>query len=264
MLLSNSTSPTRMLPSVGAAILVPAIVLVTWELTVRSGWLPFQLIAAPTTVASRFVRMLVSGELPIHAWVSLRRLLLGFGLGAITGVLMGTGVGLSKRMEAVVAPTLRFLSPVPPIAWIPLLIIALGIGEASKVLLVAIGVFFVVSFSTIEGIRGTDNALVDVGRVYEKRWYETTLCILLPAAMPSIFSGLRVAMALSWILLIAAEVIASSRGLGWLIWDSRNFSRPDDMLVGVIAVGVLGKLTDQLLAMAQTWVLRWRQTYKGA
>jgi len=261
----NKLSTTRRIafPSVARAVLLPALVLVTWEVAVRAGWVPYQLIAAPSTVVVRLVRMLLSGEVLIHSWASLKRLLSGFLIGAVGGVLVGASIGLSKRTEAVIAPTLQFLSPVPPIAWIPLLVVAFGIGELSKVLLVAVGVFFIVCFNTIEGIRGTEDALVDVGRVYEKRWYEMAIFVLVPSAMPSIFSGLRVGMALSWILLIAAEVIASSRGLGWLIWDSRNFSRPDDMLVGVIAVGALGKFTDYLLATAQAWVLRWRQTFKG-
>jgi len=245
-------------------LVVPFSLLFLWELVVRLGWVPPQLLAAPSQVVTRFVAMLLSGDLFVHAGISLYRLFAGFFLGASVGFFVGSAVGLSRSSERIFAPTLRFLSPVPPVAWIPVLIIAFGIGDLSKILLIAVGVFFIVFFHTVQGIRSTPTDLVDVGRVYEKTWPEIAMTILVPSSLPSVFSGLRVAMALCWILLIAAEVIASSKGLGWLIWDARNFSRPDDMFVGVASVGIFGKLTDNALALLQARATRWQSMFGGA
>ena len=126
-----------------------------------------------------------------------------------------------------------------------------------------ITLFFVVFVSTVQGIRGTDQKLVEVVQLYEKSHSDLTLMVLLPSAAPSIFTGMRVALGLSWVLLIAAEVIASSEGVGWLIWDARNFSRPDDMLVGMATVGILGKLSDAAMARLEKYTLRWHQRFEG-
>jgi len=166
-------------------------------------------------------------------------------------------------VERLIAPTIQFLAPIPPIAWIPLLIILLGIGEASKIGLIIIASFVVVYLNTVQGIRSTDQKLVDVAHVLRKSNKELIKKVLLPSATPHIFTGMRIALGLSWILLIAAEVIASSKGLGWLIWDSRNFSRPDDLFVGIIMIGILGKLSDMALVAIEKELTKWRTVFQG-
>jgi len=210
-----------------------------------------------------FFDLAVSGKLLVHSLVSLYRLVLGFAIGTLIGLSLGTVIGTSKFAERLVAPTIEFLAPIPPIAWIPLLIILLGIGEASKIALIALAVFIVVVTQTVTGIRSTDQKLIEVAMIFGKSPLQLLKDILLPSAMPFIFSGLRISLALSWILLIASEVIASSRGLGWLIWDSRNFSRPDDMLVGIISIGLLGFGTNLALTLIERDVLSWRQSFEG-
>jgi sulfonate transport system permease protein len=241
---------------------VPVALIAVWEAAVRTGWWPRTLIAAPSEVASDFVRLTVNGDLARHAWVSLRRLAVGFALGGVVAVALGSLVGLSRAAERVAGPTILALAPVPPVAWVPLLIVLLGI-DGAKLALIALGTFFIVYSGTVQGVRGADSRLVEVAYVYGKSGRSLVLEVLLPSALPSILYSLRVALGISWILLIAAEVIASSEGLGWLIWDSRNFSRPDDMIVGMIAVGALGKLSDDLLVRLQGWLLRWRPSFQG-
>lgn len=241
----------------------PIFLVAIWELAVRFGWWPRTLIAAPSQVLQDFLTLTLSAQLLEHSLISLGRLLGGFLLGSTLGVLAGSLVGLSKLFERLLAPTMQFLAPVPPVAWIPLLIILLGIGESSKIALITIGVFFVIFVNTFQGIRGADQKLVEVAQVYEKKFGELLLYVLFPSALPSILTGMRVALGLAWILLIAAEVIASEKGLGWLIWDARNFSRPDDMIVGMVTVGILGKLSDSLMARLETSLLQWRQAFKG-
>src|SRR6266568_6068414 len=223
--------------------ILPLLLVAIWECAVRTGWWPRTLIAAPSDVIVDLARLLVNGKLAIHALVSLRRLFSGYLLGSSIAIFLGAIVGLSRRTEQAVSPTIQLLAPIPVVAWIPLLIILFGIGEANKTAIVAPGTFFVVFFHTVQGIRDTDKKLVEVAYVHNKTSSQLVTEVLLPSALPSILTGLRVALGLSWILLIVAEVIASSEGLGWLIWDSRNFSRADDIIVGMIAVGVLGKLS---------------------
>ena len=154
------------------------------------------------------------------------------------------------------------LAPIPVIAWIPLLIVLFGI-ESARVLLICVGTFFQLYFSTVQGLRGTPIELVELARVYEKGPLEMWREILFPWALPVIIDSARQALAIGWILLLSGEVIASSSGLGWLIWDSRNFARADDMIVGMMAVGILGKCTDSLVVRLRVRLLRWRTTFEG-
>lgn len=244
-------------------LIIPLALLIVWEWSVRSGFLPNTLIASPSQVVRNFFELVVSGKLLVHSLVSLYRLITGFAIGTLIGLALGVMVGTSKFVEKLVAPTIQFFAPIPPIAWIPLLIILLGIGEASKIGLIIIASFVVVYLSTVQGIRSTDQKLVDVAHVLRKSNKELIKKVLLPSATPHIFTGMRVALGLSWILLIAAEVIASSKGLGWLIWDSRNFSRPDDLFVGIIAIGILGKLSDMALVSVEKELTKWRTIFQG-
>ena len=243
--------------------LIPVSLVVIWEWAVWSAWWPPTLIAAPSEVVVNFFRLAVDGDLFFHSSVSLQRLLLGFLVGSTAGIFLGALVGLSRVIERAVEPTVQMLAPIPVVAWIPLLIILFGIGEASKVALIAVGTFFLIFLQTVQGIRGTDEKFIEVAAVFNKPTRRLMTDVLLPSALPHILTGLRAAFGLSWILLIVAEIIASSAGLGWLIWDARNFSRPDDMIVGMIVVGILGKLSDQALVALQTWLLRWRQSFQG-
>ena len=255
------------------ALVIPASLVLVWELAIRTGWWPRALVAAPSDVVTSAGELMRSGELFFHAWASLARLFLGFGLGASVGVALGALVGLSLACEAYLGPTVQAFSPIPPTAWIPFLIIFFGIGNSSKVALIAIGAFTVVYASTVQGIRSADRKLVEVALVLEKRPKELAFQFLLPAAAPAILTGLRVALGLSWVLLVAAEMIAAKlvsvadrtrgEGLGWLIYDARNFSRADEMIVGMIAMAVLGKVSDMLLARVQSRLLKWREAFSG-
>jgi sulfonate transport system permease protein len=251
----------------------PILLLIMWQSAVAYEWWPRTLIAAPSDVFTDFARLTASGELLAHARVSLVRLLAGFFFGAAAAVVLGTFVGLSKVAERALAPTIRAILPIPVTAWIPLIIIIFGIEESSKIALIGIGVFGVIYFSTVQGIRGADQKLVEVAAVFEKPHSDLSLHVLLPSALPSIITGMRVALGLAWILLIAAEMVgakmvsSSSRlgglGLGWLIYDARNFGRSDDMIVGMLTIGILGKLTDMTLERIERRVLRWRQAFTG-
>jgi len=250
---------------IGIAIqtLIPAAIIILWQIGVDSGALPKSLIASPLQTANDFFRMLFNGELATHSIASISRLLAGFFIGAVIGASIGIIAGVSKLAEKLVSPTIKIISPIPPIAWIPLLIIFFSIGEASKIALIVCGVAPIVFISTFQGIRSADKKLVELAIVYKKSTAELTKKILLPSATPSILTGLKISLALAWVLLIAAELIASSSGLGWLIWDARNFSRADDMFVGIITIGIWGALSEKLLELFEKNAMRWRKTFSG-
>ncbi|MEM6110298.1 ABC transporter permease [Mycobacterium sp. 050272] len=251
------------LTSWALALAVPIGLVAAWQTAVVSGVLPHTLVAGPLDSLEAFIRLTVDGTLLEHAWVSVRRIAIGFAIGSTVGIATGAVIGTSRLAAKIFEPTALTLVPVPAVAWIPLLVILLGIGELSKVSLVAIGSATTLILATAAGIRSASQDLVEVAQLYEKSRWTILRTVLLPSAIPSIVASARVGLALSWTLLVAAEVIASANGLGWLIWDSRNFARPAAMIAGMLAIGLLGKSTDALIARLGRYLTRWDRSYRG-
>ncbi|WP_438282350.1 ABC transporter permease [Pseudomonas alabamensis] len=241
---------------------LPLAILVTLESLVRLGWIPAYQMPAPSEVAHTLIE-LADGALWSHIAASLSRVLAGFVIGASLGLLFAAGVGLSREAEAWLEPTFASLRAIPSLAWVPLLLLWLGIGETSKVTLIALGAFFPVYLNGVAAIRNIDRRLVEVGRMYGFGPLRLARRILLPAALPGVFTGLRSALSLSWMFLVAAELIAATRGLGYLLSDGRETSRPDLVLAAILVLALLGKLSDGLLAALETRWLAWRDTFDG-
>lgn len=242
---------------------VPLALLLGLEALVRSGTLPAHQMPAPTQVAQTLFSLAVSGELLRHINASLLRVAAGFLIGASLAIVIGTWVGLSRRAEAYLEPTFQALRAIPSLAWVPLLLLWLGIDETPKVVLIALGAFFPVYLALLAGIRNIDRKLVEVGQLYQLSRFALVRRILLPAALPNLFTGLRGALSLSWMFLVAAELIAATRGLGYLLSDGRETSRPDLVIAAILLLAVLGKLSDSLLKYWETRALNWRDSYQG-
>lgn len=242
---------------------VPLTLLLGLEALVRSGILPAHQMPAPTQVAQTLFNLAVSGELLRHINASLLRVAAGFLIGAGLAIVIGTWVGLSRRAEAYLEPTFQALRAIPSLAWVPLLLLWLGIDETPKVVLIALGAFFPVYLALLAGIRNIDRKLVEVGQLYQLSSFALVRRILLPAALPNLFTGLRGALSLSWMFLVAAELIAATRGLGYLLSDGRETSRPDLVIAAILLLAVLGKLSDSLLKYWETRALSWRDSYQG-
>ncbi|MDU8458337.1 MULTISPECIES: ABC transporter permease [Pseudomonas syringae group] len=243
-------------------LVVPAVIIVLLEIIVRIGWLPSYQMPAPSEIVLT-LRDLADGALWKHISASLLRVLSGFVIGASLALVFAAWVGLSREAEAYLEPTLAGLRSIPSLAWVPLLLLWLGIGETSKIVLIAIGAFFPVYLNGVAAIRGIDRKLVEVGQMYGFSRYRLTRRILLPAALPGLFTGLRSGMSLSWMFLVAAELIAATKGLGYLLSDGRETSRPDIVLAAIIVLATLGKLSDGLLAGLEKRFLAWRDTFTG-
>ena len=244
-------------------LLLPVTTLAATEIAVRSGLIPSHLLPAPTQILDTLADLGGHGLLG-HIGASTLRVAAGFGIGALLAVLLGAAVGLSQRAEALLDPTFQALRAIPSLAWVPLLLLWLGIDEAPKLVLIAIGAFFPVYMGVASGIRGVDRKLIEVARLYRLSNIALTRRVLLPAALPSILTGLRNGLSLAWMFMVAAELIAASRGLGYLLSDGRETSRADIVLAAIALLAILGKLSDGLMAAIEHRCLAWRDSYEGA
>lgn len=239
-------------------LIIPAILLGAWQLASSSGLFTVVQLPPPAMVLGAAVELLERGELGTHIAISTQRVLIGFLIGAALGLILGATVGLSKVADALLAPTIGALRAVPSLAWVPLLILWLKIGEDSKVTLIIIGAFFPVFTTVSLALRHVDRNLVEAARAFGLKGVRLLTTVQLPAVVPAVFSGLRLALAQAWLFLVAAELIASSMGLGFLLIDSQNNGRTDRLFLAIVMLAVIGKLTDALLGVAEKWaVKRW-------
>ena len=251
---------SRLLERPGAravvGLAVPAVLLVLWWAVTAAGLLSAVQLPSPGAVLSAGVNLLERGDLWLHVGISTQRVLLGFLLGAALGLAVGSALGLSRWADALFAPLIGALRAVPSLAWVPLLILWMQIGEESKVTLIAIGAFFPVFTTVYAALRHVDPHLVEAGRAFGYHGLSLLRTVQLPAVVPAVFSGLRLALAQAWLFLVAAELIASSMGLGFLLTDSQNNGRTDRLILAIILLAVLGKLTDWLLGLLERRALR--------
>ncbi|MCD2441111.1 ABC transporter permease [Agromyces sp. SYSU K20354] len=240
---------------VGGA-LIPVALLVAWQLVSTSGLVPVSMLPTPEMVWLAAVDLAERGLLGLYVAISTQRVFLGFAFGAALGLAFGAVVGLSKLGDILLAPTLGAIRAVPSLAWVPLLILWFKIGEDSKVILIAIGAFFPVYTIVAAALRHVDRQLLEAGRAFGLRGLSLFTTVQLPAVVPSVISALRLALAQAWLFLVAAELIASSMGLGFLLVDSGNNGRIDRIFLAIILLAVLGKLTDSLVGLFERWAVR--------
>lgn len=240
---------------VGGAI-IPLLLLGTWQWVSTSGLVPLSQLPSPEMVWLAAVDLAERGLLGLYVAISTQRVFIGFAFGAAAGLALGAVVGLSRLADILLAPTLGAIRAVPSLAWIPLLILWFKIGEESKVILIAIGAFFPVYTIVSAALRHVDRQLIEAGRAFGLHGVPLFASVQLPAVVPSVLSGLRLALAQSWLFLVAAELIASSMGLGFLLNDSGQNGRIDRIFLAIILLAVLGKLTDSVVALVERWAVR--------
>lgn len=244
-------------PRTALAVVVPLGLLGLWHLltAVTGTFAPYEL-PSPGAVWRAAVELTERGELGTHVAISTQRVLLGFAIGSAIGLLLGAVVGLSRLGDLLLSGTLGAVRAVPSLAWVPLLLVWLKMGETSKVTLIAIGAFFPVYTTVASALRHVDRHLVEAGRAYGLRGPALLARVQLPAATPAVVSGLRLALAQSWLFLVAAELIASAMGLGFLLNDSQYNGRTDRILLAIVLLAVLGKTTDALIGVVERRLLR--------
>lgn len=243
-------------------LLLPLLALAGAELAVRTGVLPSHLMPPPSDIAVTLAGLARDG-LAGHVAASTARVALGFLGGAGAGIVLGALVALDRRVARLLDPTLQALRAIPSLAWVPLLLLWFGIDEAPKLILIGIGAFFPVYTGVTTGFAGVDRKLVEVALLYRLAPYALVRRVLLPAALPAILTGLRTGLALAWMFMVAAELIAASRGLGYLLTDGRETGRADIVLAAIVLLALLGKCSDTIMVALERRLLAWRDTHPG-
>ncbi|WP_088888857.1 ABC transporter permease [Leptolyngbya ohadii] len=254
-------SQSRSSSSRWVGLLIPAILLVLWEIFSKTGIFPPNLLPAPSTIASTLLGLAASGELFEHIAVTFYRVFLGFFLGAFAATILGAITGYSRTAYRLLDPLLQALRNIPSLAWVPLFILWLGIYESSKIALIAVGVFFPVYLNLMTGIQHVDRKLVEVGKVYRLSQLKLIWRVFMPATLPTYVVGLRSGLGLGWMFVVAAEIMGASSGLGYLLVDGQTTGRPDIIIASILLFAVCGKLTDVLLAAIGKRFLGWQDSY---
>ena len=239
-------------------LISPIGLLLLWQLSLMAGFGDRRFIPAPSDIAFRFWDMIVSGELWAHVAITLYRVFAGFFLGVVPGVVVGLLMAMFRPVRIFFDPLIASLFPIPKIALMPLLLLVFGFGDLSKVVLVAIAVFFPVIINTYSGAANIEKIYWDVARNYGASQSVLFRRIVFFGALPMIFAGLRIALAVSFIVLVAAEFVATKAGIGYLIWNSWELLQVDVMFVGIVTVGVLGLVATVCLQEIERKVIPWK------
>ena len=245
-------------------VVLPLAIVTIWQLAAVAGSIKPVTLPSPADVCERFFELATGGVLARHIAISLLRVIEGAALALAVGVTLGAAIGLSQALGRLCNGILQVLKPIPPLAWIPLTILWFGIGEMSKVYLIFLGAVFPILVSVIDAIRQTDAKYVEVARVLETPRSKFIRQVVLPGALPAIMTGVRVGIGVAWMCVVAAEMIAASRGVGYMIMDARQLSQPETVIVGMLVIGVCGKLMDMGLYRLERWLIPWRPAYVGA
>ncbi len=232
--------------------------MLAWEATSRIGLIPTRTLAAPSQVLGTLWGMIVSGELPANLAVSLGRAAAGLVIGVSLGIVLALVAGLTREGEAAVDSPVQMLRTLPALALSPLFIVWFGIGETPKIALIAFATLFPVYLNLYNGIRGVDVRLIDAGRSFGLSRAQIVTDIVLPAALPQLLVGLRYAFSVAVLILVVAEQINASAGLGFLINNARDFMRTDIIVVCLLVYAGLGLLADQSVRLIEDRALAWR------
>ncbi len=240
------------------SILSPVGLLLIWEVLSRSGILDARFVPPPSVILKTLYVLTRTGELPYHVGISVQRILLGFLLGAVPAVALGLLMGLNRAARAVLMPIVSAIYPIPKIAIYPLVIFYLGLGEASKVSIVAVSIFFLVLLNAMAGVLGLDRAYFNIARAYGAGPIGIFTTVAWPGAMPAIFTGLKLGMGFALIVIVGAELLGSDAGIGFLIWRSYQIFAVDAMFAGLLVTALLGWLATIALDWVEHRAIPWR------
>jgi len=246
-------------PRLRRGLVVPLLALVAWQVITHYKLANVHLLASPSAVLKSFVVQVKEGELFSQLLASLRRDLSGFLLGAFAGLLLGSAMGVWRIADRLFGPSFDAAKQVAVFAWIPLISVWFGTGESAKIVFIALAAFYPVVVNAYQGIRGVSREHVEVARAFRFSRLQTFKKVVLPAALPSIFSGLHLALIYAWLGTLGAEyLLAPAPGIGNLMIDGRESLAMDKVLLGVLLAGLVGFSLNALAARAEAYFLRWR------
>ena len=252
-------APRRWQWPLGAVL--PLVLLALWETLARTGALPPNLLPAPSKILGTIAELARTGELWPHLGLTLARVGAGFALGSAAATALGALTGYAPLARRLLDPLLQGVRNIPSLAWVPLFILWMGIYETSKVVLIAVGVFFPVYLGLMSGVQGVDRKLVEVGLMYRLSGLALVRRVFLPATLPAYLVGLRNGLGLGWMFVVAAEIMGANKGLGFLLVDGQMTGRPQTILASILLFAILGRTTDAGLVWLSRRLLRWQDTH---
>ena len=236
---------------------LPLIILIIWESFDRAGKLKPYTMPSLEKLFDTTVEYAKNGQLLTNIGVSVSLVLEGFFLALVTALIIGMLVSLFPKFDTLTDLIIQILKPIPPIAWIPLAILWFGIGQESKIFIIFIGAVFPVFLNTVDGVKTIDKKYFELAKVYEIPKSELIKNIIIPGALPSIMTGIRLGVGNAWVSVVAAEMIGATKGVGYMLSNGRSLSRPDIVILGMLLVGVFGKIMDDILRLLRKKVITW-------
>ncbi|HVR62734.1 MAG TPA: ABC transporter permease [Polyangia bacterium] len=240
------------------SVVSPVLLVVAWELTVRTHVLDARFFPAPSAIFVQAGKLIRSGELGDNTFASLTRLALGVLVGGVPALLLGIAMGLYRPVRAALEPIIAATYPIPKSAILPLILLVFGLGEASKIVMVALGMFYPVLINSMAGVMQIDRIYLDVGRNFGASRWQVFRTIALPGALPSIMAGVKLGVGMGLILIAIAEMVGAQSGLGYMIWNAWQILIVETMYVGLCAIAVLGFAFNLILHEIERWILPWK------
>ncbi|MDR1709317.1 MAG: ABC transporter permease [Candidatus Accumulibacter sp.] len=244
--------------------ILPLLILGLWQAATSFRWIEPVFLPAPAAVVKAFWYMLTKQDLLMDVWASVFIIAQAFVYGTLLGVGLGFAAGLSRRVELFFGGTINTLRHIPTVAWIPLVVVWLGLGAPAKIVVLAKSIFIPVFLNTLQAIRGVDRNFIELAQALKLTRRQLIRRVVLPAILPVVMVTLRYSVGLSWALVVVAEGISGLEGLGFLIFRAQNLLMTDQLLVCMVLIGVVGYALDRLLYMAQRHLLRWQRGFGGA
>lgn len=244
------------------SILSPLALFVLWSIASQQQWLPQQILVPPQTIWQAFVDSIQSGELQMHLGDSLFRLAVGFSIATISGILFGIVFATSAGCRAYFGLLFEVLRQIPVLVLIPMFILFFGIGETLKIILLVKAIFFPIAVATIEAIQNIPKQYIELGRIYKLSAWSWFKNIIFPATLPSVISGIRIALGRAWLVLVAVELLAAGTGIGQMMELGRQMLRLDVVMVGVIITGSIGFILDKSLRLIEKHFNSWKPALK--
>lgn len=240
------------------SLLIPFLVIIAWYYVTNFKDTPAAILPKMSGVGKAFIKLVNNGQLIGDLSISVQRVIKGYFFACIIGIALGALMGMSQNIKSIFAFSLNAIRQIPMLAWIPMIILWCGIGELSKVVIIVMGAFFPIMVNTVSGISSTPQGYIEVARLYRLSKWKTFTKVYLKSALPQIFVGMKIGLGISWMAVVASELIASTSGIGYRISDARGLMRPDIMIVCMIWIGIIGIAMDRILSviahLATPWI----------
>lgn len=244
------------------SVLIIVLLVALWQLAATLGFTG-KTVPSPYGIYKEAVRIFsvdIAGKnIWEHIYYSIRRVLTAYGLALITGLPLGLAMGWNRTFDKIVKPVFELLRPIPPIAWIPLAILWMGIGEGPKVFICYVGAFVIFVLNSYTGMRYTDPLLIDATRTYGATRRQQFFNVALPASLPSVFAGMQTALSDAWMCVLAAEMVGAREGVGYLILNGMELNKPAMIIVGMILIGLIGTIMAIIMRWLERVICPWRR-----